>query len=90
MTGPKKYAFLAKLLPVVGLILILPPLVSIRNVDAQFFGFPAIIAYLFGVWLLLIVGAFLLQIKLPAKPSDPDEKSLKNQLVSRDGSNGRD
>lgn len=67
MSSRRKYAFTALLLPVFGLLAILPPLVSIRNINGTFFGFPSIIAYLFGIWFLLILGAFILQKNIPEK-----------------------
>jgi len=78
MTGPKKIAFLAKLLPVIGVILILPPLVSIANVKANLFGFPAIITYMFAVWIFLILAAYLLQRKLPSSPAEQNEQFPNN------------
>ncbi|VAW19261.1 hypothetical protein MNBD_ALPHA11-1234 [hydrothermal vent metagenome] len=78
MTGPKKIAFLAKLLPVIGIILILPPLVSIANVKANLFGFPAIITYIFAVWIFLILTAYLLQRKLPSSPAEQNEQFPNN------------
>lgn len=67
MSTRRKFAFIALLLPVCGLLAILPPLISIRNVGGMFLGFPSIIAYLFGVWFLLILGAFILQKNIPDK-----------------------
>ncbi len=74
MTRQKKIAFLAKILPIAGLIVILPPLVSITNAKADFFGFPAIITYLFTIWIFLIVAAYLLQRKLPSHTPEQVEK----------------
>ncbi len=73
MNKPRKLEFIAFMLPVLGLLAIMPPLVSIRNVPVFFFGIPSIIAYLFGVWFLLILGAYLLQRLLPGKPPDPSD-----------------
>ncbi len=61
MRSRRKLEFLAFLLPVGGAVLILPPLVLIANVSTTVFGVPAIIAYLFAVWLALVVAAFVLQ-----------------------------
>ncbi len=66
MRHERKLEFLAFLLPVGGAILILPPLVLIANVDVNVFGFPAVIAYLFAVWLGLVVASFVMQRKLGA------------------------
>jgi len=86
MTGQKKIAFLAKLLPIVGLVFFLPPLVSIADINTQIFGFPAIIAYLFAVWLLVIIAAYFLQKKLP---SHVPEQSEENRLDPLKKSNGK-
>ena len=56
-----RFSVLAFLLPALGLILILPPLVFLPSNGDSFLGVPANIAYIFGVWLALIVGAFWLQ-----------------------------
>ncbi len=59
---PEKFAALAFLLPLLGAILILPPLVLLPGGTASpLFGIPANIAYIFSVWLLLIGGAYALQ-----------------------------
>ena len=73
--GHRKIEFIALLLPILGMLMILPPLVSIRNISAEFFGFPAIIAYLFGVWLLLIISAFFLQRRIPPQHSEQSDQS---------------
>jgi len=83
----RKLEFLAFLLPVGGAILILPPLVLIANANTSIFGFPAIVAYLFAVWLALIIATYLLQHKLGSlqdidtepetQPAPPDSGTLK-------------
>ena len=80
MRGRRKLEFVAFLVPVGGIILILPPLVLIANVSTWIFGVPAIIVYLFAVWLALITVAFALQFPLgrlqetdvEADPSQPE------------------
>ncbi|SFV31508.1 hypothetical protein SAMN05216456_1363 [Devosia crocina] len=51
-------------LTVGGLLMLLPPLVHLFNHDADVFGVPQIVFYLFGVWLLLIVGTAVLTRRL--------------------------
>ncbi len=70
MKGQNKVTFLARLLPVAGLLLILPPLVSIPNANAQQYGSVSIIIYLFSVWLFLIFSAYILQRKLAITPPE--------------------
>lgn len=79
----RKFRFVALLLPVAGLLLILPPLVSMRNnANAFVFGVPVNIAYLFGVWTFLIVGAYLLQRNIPNWPT------AKTDLTKQNGASG--
>ncbi len=48
------------LLTLLGLIVIVPPVVTLFNHDATVLGVPQIVVYLFSVWLLLIIGTVLL------------------------------
>ncbi len=48
------------LLTVMGLIVLVPPVVTLFNHDSTILGVPQIVVYLFGVWLLLILGTVLL------------------------------
>ncbi|HHB82975.1 MAG TPA: hypothetical protein ENK61_05835 [Devosia sp.] len=79
-TRVRKFKFAAMLLPIFAILLIVPPLVSMRTTqNAVILGIPANIAYLFGVWLAMIIGAYILQKMMPdilANPPHPeDEKS---------------
>ncbi len=56
-------------LPVLGAILIMPPIVHLFDRGGGVFGLPIIFVYLFGVWLFLIVASFVLSRLLPK--SDP-------------------
>jgi len=71
----RKLQFLAFLLPLIGFLLIMPPLVSIANVNAMIFGFPSIIAFLFIVWFLLIGGAYLFQRRIASLDIHPTGKT---------------
>ncbi|MCL5776314.1 hypothetical protein M1105_04825 [Limibaculum sp. FT325] len=44
-------------LPLVGLILVMPPVAQIFAIDARIGGVPVVLAYIFGVWILLVAGA---------------------------------
>ncbi|ODT78535.1 MAG: hypothetical protein ABS76_23605 [Pelagibacterium sp. SCN 64-44] len=57
------------LLTVLGLVLLVPPVVTLFNHDKTLMGVPQIVVYLFGVWLLLIVGTVLLTRRLAADES---------------------
>ncbi|HHS82279.1 MAG TPA: hypothetical protein ENJ68_02055 [Devosia sp.] len=76
---PEKFVALAFLLPLLGAILILPPLVLLPGGTASpLFGIPANIAYIFAVWLLLIAGAYTLQRLSPQlldTPSPPARRA---------------
>lgn len=50
----------AVLLPVLGLVLLMPPLIRLFAADVVVAGAPLIVAYVFGVWLALIVCAALI------------------------------
>ncbi len=50
----------AVVLPLVGLFLLMPPVITLFVRPAEIAGVPLIVAYLFGVWLALIGCAALL------------------------------
>ena len=50
----------ARLLPLLGLFLLMPPVISLFAVPVDIAGVPLIVLYLFGVWLALVLGAALL------------------------------
>lgn len=80
----RKFRFVALLLPMAGFLLILPPLVSMRgDASAFIFGVPVNVAYLFGVWMSLIVGAYLLQRNIPDWPI-PKTKTPKQNGANSD------
>lgn len=50
----------ALILPIVGLLLFIPPLIGIFASDSFLFGTPVIVAYIFTSWAVLIVCAGIL------------------------------
>jgi len=66
-------------LPILGVILIMPPIVHLFDRGGGVFGLPIIFAYLFGVWLFLVVSAFILSRLLPR-----DEPSSRPERLDRD------
>lgn len=54
----------AFLLPLVGLLLLTPPLAGIFQLDVRVFGIPFTGFYLFGVWAALIIGAAMLSRRI--------------------------
>ena len=55
----------ARVLPVIGAVLLMPPLLTLFVADISVLGLPLVVVYLFGVWLALIVCAALLAPRLP-------------------------
>lgn len=63
----------ARLLPLVGLFLLLPPVIAPFAVPVNLAGVPLLVIYLFAVWLGLIVAAALLARALaPRAPGAED------------------
>lgn len=60
MTTTPRYRDLAVLLPLAGGFLLMSPLIVAFNSVRLAFGLPVIVLYVFGVWLLLILGAIFL------------------------------
>ena len=61
---PARLQDAAWLLPVAGLVLLMPPVVTLFTGEAHVFGIPRIVVYVFGVWLGLIGCAGLLARRL--------------------------
>ena len=70
----------AVVLPLFGLFLLMPPIITLFASEFDIHGVPLIVVYVFGVWIALIVCAALLAKRLdPAHPepavppeADPD------------------
>jgi hypothetical protein len=60
----------AKLLPAIGLFLLMPPVITLFAVSSDVAGVPLIVVYIFGVWLALIVCAALVARRLASAPSE--------------------
>lgn len=56
----------ALILPLVGLVLITPPVAGIFQLDARIGGVPFVLIYLFAVWAALIAGTAALARRLRA------------------------
>ena len=62
----------ALFLTLLGILLILPPLANVFQLQRRFFGIPAEVIYLFACWILLITAALWLSRRLPREPeADP-------------------
>lgn len=70
--GRQRFEKIALALPIVGMILFLPPVTKIFDLDNQIASIPLPVVYLFLVWLALIASARLvagrLKIGLDGKP----------------------
>lgn len=64
MTRHQRTKEAALLLPIVGFLLLMPPLLSIFGGPVLVFGLPILPTYIFFVWLLLIVAGALLSRRL--------------------------
>jgi hypothetical protein len=65
----------AFMLPVLGLALLLPPLISLFD-SGRFMGIPLETAYVFLVWLLLIAGAAFVSWRMPRADNPPPDAAL--------------
>lgn len=68
----------AVVVPVLGLFLFMPPFVTLFAGPARAPGIPLIVAYIFGVWAVLLVATALLARRLgadepPATPQSPSQ-----------------
>lgn len=59
----------AAALPLFGLLLLMPPVISLLARPQYPFGVPLVVLYLFGVWICLIACTFLLARRLRRLPS---------------------
>lgn len=63
----------AIVLPLLGLVLLMPPVIVLFAVPIRIAGVPLIVIYVFGVWLTLVLGAALLgRVLQPRPPAPPD------------------
>ena len=69
--NPRKIIERAMILPLVALILLIPPLASIFEIDARPFGIPFTLLYLFVIWGILIFSTY----KLSRRLQQLDDKS---------------
>ena len=72
----------ASLLPALGVFLLMPPVITLFAGTHTWLGVPLIVAYLFGVWLALIVAAALLARRL-APPSAQDPAPPRRRASAR-------
>ena len=73
----------ALILPLIGLLILLPPIGSIFQLDMRIAGIPFTMLYLFIVWGLLIIGAAVLSSQLTDDES-PGEESRPSFNIRRE------
>lgn len=77
--GSTRTRDVAALLPVLGVFLLMPPVITLFAADADVGGVPLIVIYLFGVWLALIAGAAVLARRLaPPRAGRADDVTYPN------------
>lgn len=59
----------AVVLPLIGFLMLTPPIADIFAVDSRVLGVPTIVVYVFSIWAGLIVIAWRLSVRL--SPNDP-------------------
>ena len=64
----RKLESAALVLTILGILLFLPPLAVLFQLERRLFGVPFEVIYLFVCWLGLIAGAFWLGRRLPHEP----------------------
>ena len=65
----------ALILPLVGLILLMPPFATIFRIDGTIGGVPSTLVYVFAVWAALIAGAVALSRRLRAGLDAPESRA---------------
>lgn len=63
----------ARLLPLLGAVLLMPPIITLFVANVSIGGVPLIVVYLFGTWLALIVCAVWLSRRLAASQSEREQ-----------------
>jgi predicted membrane channel-forming protein YqfA (hemolysin III family) len=65
MPDQRKLEAAVFVIAIISAMLIVPPIVYIFNQPFLHFGVPQVVLYLFGVWLVMIVGTALVTRRLP-------------------------
>ncbi|MGJ8527139.1 hypothetical protein [Maritalea sp.] len=82
MAERKRSEGFAFFLPVVGVLLVMPPIVMLFDKDISIFGIPLIVSYLFTTWLFLIFTSIILTRFLPKAQNDGVEKPTRRNDAS--------
>ncbi len=69
-TRARKARDAALIAPLIGLLLLTPPVAQIFAVDTSFIGVPAVVVYVFAIWVALILIAKRLSGLLASNDAD--------------------
>ena len=69
-SDPARIVDIARILPIIGAFLLMPPIIALFAAQIDIGGVPLIVVYLFGVWVALIGCAGWLARRLAPPPSD--------------------
>lgn len=69
----KRMRDVAVIAPILGFVLLIPPVIGLFATDSTVFGAPLILVYLFGIWIGLIAWAAVIArgLSRPDKDSAP-------------------
>lgn len=67
-----------------GAIAVLPPLIWLFRTDIVLVGVPLEVVYVFGLWFMLVVGAYRFASALPHDEPSPTERWDKDQSWDKD------
>ena len=74
----------ALVLPLIGCLLLLPPMAGIFQLDVRILGIPFTGFYLFGVWALLIAGAAVLSRRVQQRTDWNDPQQVPKDAAGQD------
>jgi len=57
------------IVPILGALLLLPPLVNLFDIRTLLFGVPLAVLYMFLVWIVLIACAIIISVRMPRAKS---------------------
>lgn len=83
MANRRKLENIAIALPVFGATVILPPIVGVFTSDTRIMGTPIIVVYMFSMWMLFILGTYLLSRRL--RSSSQNDLDVTSEDVSGEG-----
>lgn len=61
----------AVVVPLAGLLLLMPPFISLFATPARLFGIPIVVLYMFGIWAALVLLTWRLTRRLDESPPPP-------------------